>query len=324
MLQCQLTGNDHTARYPSLRTENSLSGPMPLGGIWQVDPAWDHATELVPLANPQSQSFRTRLINTLQKYGTSNTDTTLGAVSLRIEATNTGADSYQIADSANTILKSIPASKWRVISATYRPVGAVQIPPPVPLDQWRMTTAWLTLFGVTLDGAGRLTVPATNGGVTGSVPGTGTIRDTRIYVKLRQAASRVCFQVRNSSNSEQNVLQFNIDNVAGTIKSEVRNASTVLHTVSATYNPTNHAWLRIGHNDTTDLFTFDTSTDVLGVPSSWTSFDTFAVPGTFWDIDAVIPSFFSPAGGSGSAIFQSLSETPAPVAASPGWVVGVA
>lgn len=320
MIGLLLPGTNHTARFPSTDAEASGSGSMPMGGIWQIDPALDPAS-LPSLGNATLNTFRTKLITALQTYGASVVDTTNANFALRFEGITNVADSWTwgnlFVPSLDQMMKSIPTSSWRMVSASYRPAGGPTLPAPTPVSALHLRPGDFSLFFSTIDATNRLTITA--GGSAFPPQLAYSLDESATYVQLVRAGTTACqYAVSGGSG---NALSFIVDTTAGTIVAHVTNAGATVGTdTTATYSTTNHSWLRI--REAGGTLYFETAADTgTGIPGSWTTFRSLATPGTFWDITIARPVFSL---GTGTAIFRNLNEIPAPVATSPGWVVGVA
>jgi hypothetical protein len=325
MIAAQMTGNNHTHRYPVLRDENTFTGPMPLGGIWRIDPTID-LTTLPTLGSSNADNFRYMILRAIQKYGMFANDTTVGVNQIRLEAMI--GTTYPNPVDFDLVMRSVPVTAWQVVKETYRPSGT-PAPPPNPLISTQVLTDvpnWYIFGDGHLSGTGQLQIGAFYGAIVrGQTPCD--LTGDSCFVRLKQGSSVIKYGVGTSVQYEDNIAQFEVDTVAHTIKCiATYNSGVVGTSTSTTYSATNHAWLQI--REAAGVLYWEAAPDIVGVPGSWTTLRSLTIPGSFWDKTACWPSFYSPYSattpGSGSAVLTNLNTIPAPVATSPGWVVGVA
>lgn len=327
-------GTNHTARWPDVRIEASGVGSMPHGGIWQVDPDLDPAS-LPSLGNATMNAFRANMISALQRYGATSVDTTNANFAIRWESVTNTSDSWTwganlFVPSLDQMMKSIPVTSWRVLSTAYRPAGGEALPPSedIATQHFLPATDW-TAFGGGIDGTGRLTLGA-YGGDGGQAYTSGanplTIDGSAMYVNMAQVTKTTRFQARSVSGATS-YIGFEYVDTSGLLRAVASFSGAVVGTTAtATYSSTSHAWWRIRTESGNIIW--ETSADTgLGTPASWTTFRTVAIPGTFFDLDQCY-IYFQALGGTigvseGSMVARNLSEIPAPVATSGGWVVGV-
>jgi hypothetical protein len=317
--------NQGSPRYPGLRTEvNGFYSPMPPGGIIRLDPTLDPAS-LPSLGSTARNDIRAMFITCLQQHGMTILDTALSVISaFRIENAYFFQDSWSYqGTSLDAIMRSIPVTAYQYLNTSYRPAGTPVPPPNRAINTYRLTTEDMFPYsGCTLDPNGRLTMNANFGSLCYAFNGPADLTSDGIYFRVLQAADKLYGQVKVGSENTANGFWFLINTTTHTIRCEARyNSGAVGTDSSATYSVSNHAWLRL--RESSGTLYWDTAPDVNGEPGSWTNMRSQAIPGSFWDITACAPTFYCPPGGTGSAIVTNLNNVPAPVATSPGWVVGV-
>lgn len=337
-LQFQLPGTNHTARWPSFRTESRGNTPVPMGGLWRINPDLDPAT-LPAMGSVNATLLRDALVRMCQRWGAIVNDTTGGNINFRMESISSGSfgggslanrvfswgNVFSAGLKMDDIMKSIPVDQWQMISANYR--TGVVIPDPRPVEDARIAAGEWTFFAAGTDGIdvqGRVVLTptsATDGSVAYPTGGLQwSIQDSEVFAEVVQVQGTFgAFGVWPGGSPNANNMRFVITPGTNTILAATKyNSSTVAGFVQTTWDPVAHRFLKL--RVAGGVMYWETSPDA----QTWTQMNSLTVPGTFWDLTTVIPGFQAQGSGTGKTMFQNLNVVPAPVPVSTGWTVGVA
>jgi hypothetical protein len=315
--------------YPASRRDVGSGGPLPQGGFWTLDPAFNIAG-LTSLGDANADAFRAMMLQAIKDYGLITIDSSASDMGLRQESMGgtygstlgfygsytVGGDIFG-AQSMNAMMDSVAASNWRFVSPSYRPSGATLNPATDtftedftgPLD---IVTKW-GAAGVTIVGARANFAVSTGGAVLYPLEGgvRSLVGSTSMVELVTPAGDAFCqFYLVPETTRNTSGVAFNV--VGGNLRAEhydIFGTKVGTDTVVA-YNAVNHRWLRFRESSWSVVW--ETSPGGAGAPGTWT-WTTIRTDTPTWDLNAVGQTIYVQGTTGGTAVFDNLNlSTSAP------------